>query len=51
MYYWIYSSPFHLATTQSQCLVVIGRDGGLNTLCHSYGFACQQRVLKTFICI
>ena len=25
-----------------------GRDGGLSTLCHSCGFACQQRVLKTF---
>ena len=23
-------------------------DGGLSTLCHSCGFACQQRVLKTF---
>ena len=22
--------------------------GGLSTLCHSYGFACQQRLLKTF---
>ena len=27
---------------------LIGRDGGLSTLCHSCGFACQQRVLKTF---
>ena len=26
----------------------IGRDGGLSTLCQSCGFACQQRVLKTF---
>ena len=26
----------------------IGRDGGLSTLCHSCGFACQQWVLKTF---
>ena len=41
-------SPFYLATTQSQYLMVIGRDGGLSTLCHSCGFACQQRVLKTF---
>ena len=24
------------------------RDGGLSTLCHSCGFACQQGVLKTF---
>ena len=29
-------------------LGMIGRDGGLSTLCHSCGFACQQRVLKTF---
>ena len=29
-------------------LRLIGKDGGLNTLCHSCGFACQQRVLKTF---
>ena len=27
---------------------LIGRDEGLITLCHSCGFACQQRVLKTF---
>ena len=27
---------------------LIGRDGGLSSLCHSWGFACQQRVLKTF---
>ena len=31
-------------------LGLIGRDGGLSTLCHSCGFACQQRVLKTFPC-
>ena len=31
-------------------LVLIGRDGGLSTLCHSYEFAFQQRVLKTFPC-
>ena len=29
-------------------LVLIVRDGGLSTLCHSSGFASQQRVLKTF---
>ena len=29
-------------------LALIGRDGGLSTLCHSCWFACQQRVLKTF---
>ena len=31
-----------------QYLIIIGRDGGLSTLCHSCGFACQQKVLKTF---
>ena len=35
-------NPFDLS------LDLIGRDGGLSTLCHSCGFACQQRVLKTF---
>ena len=29
-------------------LGLIGRDGGLRTLCHSCGFSCQQGVLKTF---
>ena len=29
-------------------LVLIGRDGGLITLYHNCGFACQQRLLKTF---
>ena len=29
-------------------LRLIGRDGGLSTLCHSCGFSCHQRVLKTF---
>ena len=32
----------------SLALELIGRDGGLSTLCHCCGFACQQRVLKTF---
>ena len=27
---------------------LIGSDGGWSTLGHSYGFACQQRVLKMF---
>ena len=44
----IYSSPFYLATTQSQCLLVIGKDYGLNTFYHSWELACQQRLLKTF---
>ena len=29
-------------------LGLIGRDGALGTLCHGCGFACQQRLLKTF---
>ena len=44
----MFSSPFYLAMTQSQCLLVIERDGGLSALCHSCGFAYQQRVLKSF---
>ena len=32
----------------SLTLVLIGRDGGLSTLCHSYLFDYQQRMLKTF---
>ena len=46
---YIYSSPFYLATAHSHCLIIIRRDGGLSTLCHSCGFSCQQRVLKTFL--
>ena len=42
------SSPFYIATTQSQYLILIERDGGLSTLCHSCSFACQQRVLTMF---
>ena len=29
-------------------LSVMVTDGGLSTLCHSCGFACQQKLLKTF---
>ena len=32
-------------------LGLTGRDGGLSTLCHSCGFACQQRVLKNFLAL
>ena len=35
-------NPLHLS------FALIGRDGGLSTLCHGCGFAFQQRVLKTF---
>ena len=40
IYIYIYIIPLTLG--------LIGRDGGLSTLCHSYGFPSQQRVLKTF---
>ena len=52
---------WHLLGNLSICLTIsscydsilltwrlIGRDGGLNTLCHKIGLTCQQRVLKTF---
>ena len=45
---YIYASPYHPETTQSQCLMAIGRDSALSTLYHSCRLACQQRVLKTF---
>ena len=38
----LWLNPFDLS------LRLIGRDGGSSTLCHSCGFTCQQRVLKTF---
>ena len=44
-------NPFDLSVpfgSISLTLVLIGRDGGLSTLCHGCGFACRQRVLKTF---
>ena len=37
---------FYAASDKPQRLMVIGRDSGLSTLCHSCGFACQQWVLK-----
>ena len=45
---WIYNSLCCLATVQSLCLMMIRRDGGLNTLCHICGFASEKRVQKTF---
>ena len=46
---------FYVWLTISSCyssirlyLGLISTDGGLSTLYHSCGFACQQRVLKTF---
>ena len=45
----IYNSPFHRATTaQSQCFMVIGKNGGLSTLYYSCTFAFLQKVEKTF---
>ena len=46
-----YSSPFHLATIQSQCLMMIAGGGGLSTLYHSCRLACQQGVLKYFLAL
>ena len=46
----IYGSPFHLSSCYGSIpltLGLIGRNGGLSTLCHGCEFACQQRVLKT----
>ena len=51
IYIYTYSSPFLLATPQSQCLMVIGRDGGLSNLCHSCGlwaYVSEEGVQKTF---
>ena len=39
----ITSSLFYLPIAQFWHLIVIGRDSGLSTLCHSSGFTCQQR--------
>ena len=44
----IYGSLFHLVRLNPFSLRADQEDGGLSTLCHSCGFACQQRVLKTF---
>ena len=51
IYIYIYIYTIHLASCYGSIpltLGLIGRDGGLSTLCHSCGFAYQQRVLKTF---
>ena len=51
IYIYTYSSPFLLATPQSQCLMVMGRDGGLSNLCHSCGlwaYVSEEGVQKTF---
>ena len=51
IYIYTYSSPFFLATPQSQCLMMIERDGSLSTLCHSCGlwaYVSEEGVQKTF---
>ena len=40
---------FILLRLNPLALGLIVSDGGLSTLCHSCGFACQQTVLKTFL--
>ena len=45
IYMFIISSCY---STIPLALVLIGKDGGLSTVCHSCRFTCQQRVLKTF---
>ena len=34
-----------------QCLKMIGRDGDLSPLRHSYMFACQMKILKRFLAL
>ena len=45
--FYICGPPFHVPTAPLT-LGLIGKDGGLSTLCHSCRFACQRKVLKTF---
>ena len=46
LYIWLTISSCYGSIPLGLGLIV--NDGGLSTLCHSGGFACQQRVLKTF---
>ena len=46
VYIWFTISSFYGSIPLA--LGLTGRDSRLSTLCHSCGFACQQRVLKTF---
>ena len=46
MYIWLAISSCYSSIPLP--LGLIERDGSLSTLCYSCGFACQQRVLKTF---
>ena len=54
---WQLHVTWYISVTISSCygsfpltLELIGRDGGLCTLCHCCGFACQQGLVKTFPC-
>ena len=47
LYIWLTISSCHESIPLSLGLIV--RDSDLSTLCHSWRFACQQRVLKTFL--
>ena len=49
VYVYVYTYTYtYIYSSIPLTLGLIGRDGSLSTLCHSCGFACQQRVLKTF---
>ena len=48
VYFYIRLTILSCSGSISLALGLIGSDGGLNNLCHSRGFACKQRVLKTF---
>ena len=45
LYLWLTTSSCYGSIPLA--LGLMGRDGGLSTLCYSCGFACQERVLKT----
>ena len=47
LYMWLTISSCYGSNPWAFRLIV--REGGLSTLCHSCGFACQQRVLKRFL--
>ena len=47
LYIWLTISSCYVSIPLA--LGLIGRDGGLSTLCHSCRFAYQQRVLKMFL--
>ena len=48
IYIYITGTFLHLAHHFILIRLRLERDGGSSTLCYSSGFACQQRVLKTF---